>query len=275
MRPGTGDALVIDAHCHIGPPLRGEELVAMMDEAGVDKAVVFPIPFLWTLPRKDNYYNTNDYIAEMQDRFPDRLIGFACINPRQTGDEALGMPDLAAGELERCVRDLGLRGVKLHPENHCFSVDSLCAGGGLSSSMEAIVRLQKETDRTIPVLSHGMTTLGAQPDQFARLAASYPDVSIIIAHGAGFQNLYFPSSNPIKEHANLYVDTAMCTVDDARLRGTAGSLGVERIIFGSDHFTRGHGNLYGNFFHVLERAFPDPEERGLILGGNMAGILGL
>jgi len=262
--------LVIDAHCHIGPWLPGEELIGMMDEAAVDKAVVFSVPFAWSLPRKDNYYNTNDYVADMQDKYPDRLIGFACINPNYAGHKELGMPDLAVNELQRCVRELGLRGVKIHPENHCFPVDSLID----SELMAEVVSLQEETGRAIPILSHGMTTIGAMPHQFGRLAGSYPDVPVIIAHGAGFQCLYFPSMQPVQEHDNLFVDTAMTTVDDTRLVGVAQTLGLHKIIFGSDHFSRAQKNLYGNFFYILERAFPDPEERELIVGGNMSKILG-
>jgi hypothetical protein len=256
-----GDDLVIDGHCHIGRGLLGEELIAMMDEAAVAKAVIFVTPFLWGLPGQVDYHDTNDYIAEMQRQHPDRLIGFACINPH-----------LRPGrELERCIKRLGLRGVKIHPENHCFAVDSLIGG----ELMEAVVALQKEMGVRIPILSHAMTTIGAMPDQFGRLAGRYPDVSIILAHGAGFQNLYFPSFEALVEHDNLFVDTAMATVDDLHLVGVAGRISVRKIVFGSDHFARGQRNLYGNFRHLLERAFPDPGERGLIMGGNMARILDL
>lgn len=261
--------LVIDAHCHIGPALSGEELIGMMDDAGIDKAVVFSVPFAWSLPSKDNYYNTNDYIAEMQHKHPDRLIGFACINPNYVGNAGMGMPNLAVKELVRCIGELGLRGIKLHPENHSFPVDSLVG----SELMDALADLQNGTGRKIPIVSHGMTTIGAMPHQFGRLAGAYPDVPIIIAHGAGFQNLYFPSMDPVREHDNLFVDTAMTTVDDCRLVGVAQTLGINKIIFGSDHFVRSHGNLYGNFLYILERAFPDPEDRARILGGNIADIL--
>jgi hypothetical protein len=150
-------------------------------------------------------------------------------------------------------------------------VDSLVGG----EMMEAVVALQMETGRRLPIVSHGMTTIGAMPDQFARLAGRHPEVTIIIAHGAGFQNLYFPSFEPLAEHDNLFVDTAMTTVDDGHLIGVADRLGVEKIIFGSDHFSSGQGNLYGNFQYVLERAFPDPADRALIMGGNMARIMAL
>jgi predicted TIM-barrel fold metal-dependent hydrolase len=268
------DFRVIDGHCHLGALLSAEELLPLMDTAGVEKAVVFPISSIWSLPHPDNYLNTNDYIADAQAHHPDRLIGFACINPCFTGDPRLGMPNLSVQELERSVLELGLFGVKLHPENHYFAVDDLCAGRPLAPFMDALVRLQQQTGHRIPMVSHGMTTLGAQPDQFARLAADYPEVSMVIAHGAGYQNLRFASKAPIAAHPNLYVDTSMMMIDDTDLVETARLVGIEKIIFGTDHFNRAQANLYGNSFYVLERAFPDPADRRRILGGNLSRILG-
>jgi len=262
---------VVDVHCHIGPSLLAEELVSMMDEAGVDKAVVFPCPSAWSLPDPENYYNTNDYIAEAQSRYPGRLVGFTCINPHHAGDHSMKMPDLAVREVRRCVTELGLRGLKLHPEQHCFTVSSLIG----SALMETLVELQQQTGRKIPVLCHGMTTLGAMPEHFAMLASRYPSVPIIIAHGGGFQNLYFTSIGPIAEHDNLFVDLAMTTVDDSHLLAVADRIGVGKVLFGSDHFTRTQRNLYRNFLFMLEGAFPNAEDRQRILGGNAIQLLGL
>jgi uncharacterized protein len=275
MRRNRKNGPIIDAHCHLGPPLLAEDLLKLMDADGVDQTIVFPSPSQWSMHAKENYYNSNDYIADMQAKYPERLIGFCCVNPRYNGDNTLGMPDLASQEVERCVKDLGLKGVKIHPEVHCFNFDALSAGKPLSSLMETLVRLQQETHSAIPLLSHGMTTLGSQPDQFGKVARDYPDVPIIIAHGAGYQNLYFGNSDALREHPNLYADTSMCTIDDNRLRSVARLAGVDKIIFGTDAFTRGHENIYGNFFFVLERAFPRPEDQELIFGGNISRILGL
>jgi predicted TIM-barrel fold metal-dependent hydrolase len=264
-------ALVIDTHCHLGPWLLPEELLAMMDEAGVDKAVVFPCPSNWSLPSPDNYYHTNDYIAEAQRGHPDRLLGFACVNPQFSGDTGTGMPNLAARELRRCVVELGLRGIKLHPEVHCFTVPSLVG----SELMETVLELQQETGRSLPIICHGMTTMGAMPDHFAMLAARYPSVPIIIAHGGGFQNLYFTSIDPAAAHDNLFVDLAMCTIDDCHLLSVASRLGVGKVLFGTDHFARSQRNLYRNFLFVLEGAFPDPADRAQVLGSTAARLLDL
>ena len=275
MRPHRKLGATIDAHCHLGPPLLAEDLIKLMDADGVDQAIVFLSPSQWSMHAKENYYNSNDYIADVQAKYPERLIGFCCINPRYNGDKSLGMPDLASQELERCVKDLGLKGVKIHPEVHCFNLDALCKGKSLNSTMETLARLQRETDSRIPLIAHGMTTMGCQVDQFGKLAQDYPDVPVIIAHGAGYQNLYFANPDALRDQPNLYADTSMCTIDDNRLRGVAKLAGVEKIIFGTDAFTRGHEHLYGNFFFVLERAFPDPDDRELLFGGNISRILGL
>jgi len=257
----SGRAAVRDIHCHIGAPLAAEELIALMDRGGVETACVFVTPFRWSVPDHAAYEDTNDFIADSVRRFPGRLIGFACVNPYISPGK----------ELRRCILQLGLRGVKIHPENHCFAVDGL-AGGEM---METLAALQQQTGRKIPVLSHGMTTIGAMPDQFGRLAGRYPQLNFVIAHAAGFQNLYFPSLQAVLEHDNLYVDTAMTTVDDLRLREVLKLLGPGKVLFGSDHFARGQENLYGNFTFVLERAIPDESQRRMVLGGNLAGILEL
>lgn len=112
---------VIDGHCHLGAgggrAFLGEDLIRMMNKAGVDKAVIFPLPGILSFSGgkgtiRNNYYNTNDYIVEIQDKYPDRIIGFAGIDPRYTGNQELGMPNLAVIELERCIKKLKLKGVK-------------------------------------------------------------------------------------------------------------------------------------------------------------------
>jgi hypothetical protein len=263
--------MIIDTHCHLGPWLRAEELIASMDEAGIDKAVAFPCPSEWTLPDPDNYYNTNDYIAEAQAKYPERLFGFACLNPHHSGNQELGMPNRAVREMRRCLVDLGMRGLKLHPEVHCFTVDTLIG----SELMDTVAALQTELGRKIPVVCHGMTTMGAMPVHFGLLAAHYPTVPIIVAHAGGFQNLYFSSIAPFAEHANLYVDMAMTTIDDLHLLGVASRLGTGKILFGTDHFARSQKNIYRNFLFVLEGAFPEAADRERILGGNASGLLGL
>jgi len=116
---------IIDFHTHIFPPwvrekraeyvrrdrcfsllyshpkarlITAEELIASMDEAGVDLSVVLNIGWV----SHELCVETNDYILDSISRYPDRLVGFCSIQPR-AGDASLV-------ELERCAK-AGARGM--------------------------------------------------------------------------------------------------------------------------------------------------------------------
>src|SRR5512139_3203309 len=94
----------------------GDGRIEEMDKAGIDKAIVS-----LTAPGVDHFdpavgtsmaRNVNDELAAAIDRYPDRLMGFAALAPKD--------PQAAAAELERCVKELGFKGWKTH-SNFCYS----------------------------------------------------------------------------------------------------------------------------------------------------------
>jgi aminocarboxymuconate-semialdehyde decarboxylase len=80
------------------------------DRAGVSVQVLSTVPVMfsyWAKPADalDLSRRLNDHIAEVVRAYPARFAGFGTI-PLQD-------PELAARELERCIRELGLRGVEI------------------------------------------------------------------------------------------------------------------------------------------------------------------
>lgn len=76
-----------------------------MDEAGIDKTVIFGLDYEFRFRGKVGYKEVNDIVARYVNDYPDRLIGLAAIDPRR-GETAID-------ELERFMEELGFVGVKL------------------------------------------------------------------------------------------------------------------------------------------------------------------
>jgi predicted TIM-barrel fold metal-dependent hydrolase len=257
VRGGTevrraGKARVIDAHCHAGRGLNyGKDdppsdpwttwndpqwTLRRMEEAGIERTVIFPI-------NNTTYQQANEEIAGYVRRWPDRLIGFA---KHDAKTEAGEIRDL----LRREVRELGLRGLKLH--------------GVPSEEMMAAA-----AELAVPVLFH-------PPSVEACLDAvrSHPKVPFILAHLGSFasQNWreHVRAMEAAKEIPNLYLDTSS-VVFVPYLEQAARELPAEKLIFGSD------GPLVDvrvELYKIRLLKLP-PEKEELVLAGNIRRLLGL
>jgi hypothetical protein len=122
----------------------------------------------------------HEYVAEMVRRFPGTFIGFAGVDPWK-GKAAID-------ELERAVRELGLRGAKFQQAAQAF----------FPNDRRFYPLWEKCVELDIPVLFHcGTTGLGAgmpggmgirlkyiDPLPIDDVAADFPELTIICAHPA-------------------------------------------------------------------------------------------
>ncbi|MCK5186296.1 MAG: amidohydrolase, partial [Deltaproteobacteria bacterium] len=84
-----------------------EGLLAEMDEAGIDKSVIFPVDFGVALGDPEvPIEEVNKKYSELARKHPDRLVAFAGVDPRRKD-----APDL----FKRCINEWGMQGCKLHP----------------------------------------------------------------------------------------------------------------------------------------------------------------
>jgi len=116
-----GDRVFRDITDNVWEPTRRVE---EMDRAGVSMQVLSTVPVMfsyWAKPPDtlDLCRMLNDHIAEVVRAHPKRFAGL--------GTLPLQDPDLAAREFDRCVRELGLRGVQIgthvDPNDHCHGAE--------------------------------------------------------------------------------------------------------------------------------------------------------
>ena len=99
---------------HMGP-MDWDELQVEMDVCDVQKSVLMPLDVTTAC---GGHFGTNDQIAMLVAAHPDRLWGFASVDPRVSG---------AADELERAFTELGAKGLCLHPAKQGFAPDDAVA----------------------------------------------------------------------------------------------------------------------------------------------------
>jgi predicted TIM-barrel fold metal-dependent hydrolase len=220
--PGWRRLVIIDFHTHITAPeiiARRDEylvrdawfrdlyanpdarlssaadLVAAMDEASVDQAVVFG--FGWRdmdLCRRDN-----DYVMEAVACHPGRLIGFGIINPA-AGAEAVH-------EIERCAAG-GLRGLgELMPDGQGYRLDDEKAmapivEAALSHEMVLLTHCSEPVGHPYP--GKGTVT----PDEVIRFARLFPQATLVCAHWGGGTIFYELMPEIARIMRNVYYDTA-------------------------------------------------------------------
>jgi predicted TIM-barrel fold metal-dependent hydrolase len=246
--------MIIDAHCHfwlkesisddliqvlktIANKFRfdfnlildgsAERLIGEMNEAGIDKTILLAVDGDLHFESKITFREYNNILAKALKKFPDRLIGLAGIDPRR-GKSAIQ-------ELERCVEELGFRGVKLWPLTGFYPDD-----------LRFYPFYERVQELGAIILCH--TGLGpsktylkyCRPAHVDTIAVDFPEIKIIMAHmGDPWTNeaIAVASKNP-----NVYIDISAWepafkmvpfaffqTLIQAKM-----SCGIDKILFGSD-----------------------------------------
>jgi uncharacterized protein len=204
---------IIDAHCHIGQGrykrLTPSELITLMDENRIEKAVVCPVEEHITVYNREG----NDYLLDAVRKHPDRLIGFATVNP--------WYGDTAVEELQRAVGE-GLRGLKLHSTLQGYFIND--------ELVYPVIETAQELD--IPVYFHTATPIFSLPLQLSDLAGEFPGVRFIMGHAAA-SDFWIDAVPATQMHDNIFVESSLRSGSTV-LQELVHELGAGRLMFGSD-----------------------------------------
>ncbi len=245
--------MIIDGLTILGTSINGyrleaEELLISMDFNGIDKSVIMPVqPMTYRLEPQ------NEAIAVTQMRYPDRFIGFCRVDPRQGED--------AVTELRRCVLQLGLKGLMLHPMEEGYTINE-----------DHAVRVVKEAGSLgVPTIIAAGYPWVAHALQIRSVAERAEEATIIMSHGGQINISGLAQADSflaMEMCSNLYIGTNGVYRQDF-LEDCIDAFGPERVLFTSmtPMFHQGFELDRANSVKMEEA------NRPLVLGGNMIRIL--
>jgi predicted TIM-barrel fold metal-dependent hydrolase len=273
--------------------------IARMDEGGVDVQVLsLTSPGLHNLEPAEGIAlarQTNDLIAATIAGRPDRFDGFATM--------PVTAPQEAAAELERCVRDLGMKGAMLFGRTGDRNLDH----------PDFLPILEMAAHLRVPLFIHPQVPTravreayysGFSPEvdfafaafgigwhydcgiQFLRLALAgvfdrFPDLQIILGHWGELVLFYTERLKSFSRVAklqrsvvdtmreNLYV-TSSGMFHPSNFRSAVEVVGIDRVLFSTDYpyqYRPGRGPA-----DFLEQLPISPEEKEKIAHGNWARL---
>ena len=215
--------------------------------------------------------------------FPNRLTGYIMINPKEKD---------APERARRAFSELGLRGVTLFPAMHLYHVSDQIAypiyeeAARAEAAVFVHFGILKITIMDRLGLHNKFDMRYSNPIDLNRVARDFPKLNFIIPHfGCGYfqEALMLGVGCP-----NVHLDTSSSnswikympyplSLKDVFAKAIE-ALGPKRILFGSDstHFPQGwRRDIFDEQSTILRSLGLSKEDRALIMGGNIARILGL
>ena len=194
----------------------------------------------------------NDRIAEIVARKPDRFVGL--------GGVPLQAPELAARELERCMRELKLKGVQISTSAGDMEIGdpALRPFWAQAERLDAVVFIHPAGNPDARFLKYQLWNSIGQSFEEAMAIASlfyegvldeFPRLKICVSHGGGYMPFYMgridrnylekPATriNMTKPPADylrmLWYDS--CVYDPDTLTQLVAKVGAGRVVMGSDY----------------------------------------
>ncbi len=230
----SGKYTLIDAHCHIYPERIAaravqatdtfygltsfgegttQHLLSEGDRVGVDRFVVQSVA---STPHQ--VQSINRFIAEEVRKSQGRLIGLGTLHP-DTED--------LAGDI-RHLRELGLCGVKLHPDIQDFKIDDA----------RCLKIYEKCEEEGLPILMHAGDSRydRSNPNRLLPIIEIYTGLTVVAAHLGGW-SMWDEAVEKLAGLPNLYVDTSSSLSFMTRERAKELILryGTDRVLYGTDY----------------------------------------
>ena len=251
------DLRIWDLHAHFSgvdgatPEKRVEQLLAYADRMHVERLCVY-MGMRWSKdPDPETLRVQNDDVLRALKKWSDRIFGFVYLNAKHV--------DASLAELERCVANGPMVGVKLWISHRCHLPE-----------LDPIVTRAAELKAVIfqhTWFKNGENYPGeSTPDQLAQLAARHPTVPLICGHTGGD---WEQGIRAIRGNANVSIGIGGSSPTAGFVELAVRELGADRVICGSDV----GGRSFSSQMAKVLGAGVSMEAKRRIMGGNLRRLL--
>ena len=246
-----------DLHCHLAgvpgptPEERVGKLLAFADRLGIARLCLSMGMELAQDPSPEEMRLENDAVLRAIRRAPARAFGLVYLNPKHT--------QASLDELNRCVRDGPMVGVKLWVARRC-------------NAPELDPLVERATELKAVVYQHtwfnitGNLPGESTPTDLADLASRHPQAALICGHTGGDWEL---TLRTIRPHKNILADLAGSDPTAGFTEMAVRELGAARVVYGSDVPGRSFASQLAK---VVGADIPETA-RGLIRSANLKRLL--
>lgn len=251
----------------------GDELISEMDRHGVEKAVVM----------RGALACPNDELARLVRAHPDRLAAFASWGMALPNSDPVAESEESLAELDRALSDpifVGVGEVSL-ARRFAPQLDPAQATKAFAATLEVCQKHKR------PIMFHTGSAGPANqydyrdPLNLAPLASAFPEVPFLIAHMGGHDETYFVNSIELaRQHSNVFLTASVTTPE--HIEHAVSEIGAQRLLFGTDWSgsrpvieDEPGTSAYEYGINCVRRAAIEEHERELILGENLAGLVGI
>lgn len=197
---------------HIGEKMDGtpKMLLERGTAAGISQYVILPVAI-----KPGQVQSINNFVLSQVETHG-CFVGFGTVHP--------GMEDIA-DEVTR-IRDLGLRGIKIHPDCQHFDIDD-----------PRMFPVYEEVGEQLPILMHmgDQRYTYSHPARLRHVLELFPKLRVCAAHFGGYRMYETASKLLWDKHCIMDISSSLMFMDRGLPEHYIRRYGAERMAFGTDY----------------------------------------
>lgn len=183
------------------------------EKAGIHHSVVHSVAITWERAEKINHF-----IADTVKEHSSRFTGFATAHPDD--------PQIIS-TLEE-AKNIGLKGLKLHPDFQHFNIDD----------QSAYPMYEWAEANNFPLIVHTGDTryTTSRPEKMAKVLKDFPNMQVVCAHLGGWSQ-WEEAYKVLASCENAWIDTSssLYALDPVTAKNIIKQYDLKRVLFGTDY----------------------------------------